>query len=160
MSEMREHVKACKYEKVRNVFSGLCILTCVGESDITTILVKCHGLWSNSLLPHGISVSDGVFAFTHLTRSEKQYQTGLRPLVCSQPEFATPFTLVTHQSHIWKKKEKHIYSWNFILPLNLGFKNIFFAKLWMEDHSLFWMWRNKNSALSWHCWLYMHKKNI
>ncbi len=44
MSEMREHVKACKYEKVRNVFSGLCILTCVGESDITTILVKCHGL--------------------------------------------------------------------------------------------------------------------
>ncbi len=111
---------------MRNVFSGLCILTCVGESDITTILVKCHGLWSNSLLPHGISVSDGVFAFTHLTRSEKQYQTGLMPLVCSQPEFATPFTLVTHQSHIWKKKEKHIYSWNSILPPNLGFKNIYF----------------------------------
>ncbi len=105
-------VSMCMYEKVRNVFSGLCILTCVGDSDKTTILDKCHGLWSNSLLPHGISVSDGGFAFTHLTRSEKQYQTGLRPLVCSQLEFATPFTLVMHQSHIWKKRKRdHINMW-------------------------------------------------
>lgn len=99
-------ISMCMYEKVRNVFSGLCILTCVGDSDKTTIHDKCHGLWSNSLLSHGISVSDGVFAFTHLTRSEKQYQTGLRPLVCFQPEFATPFTLVMHQSHIWKKRKR------------------------------------------------------
>lgn len=121
-----KHVYVWESEKCL-FWAVYCILTCVGDSDIAIILDKYHGLCSNPLLPHGISVSDGGFAFTQLTGSEVQYQTGLRPLVCSQLEFTAPFTLVMHQSHIWKKREKkNIFTVGFLIfPWICALKNIY-----------------------------------